>query len=120
LFGIRILLVGLQPLLSDLLERSLRAQHDFRIFGRCSEKDAVELARETKPDVVILATSTPRAVPHRIFEAHPSAKILCIETGSGRTSLCELIGDPVPEELVDVIRTAVTRLPRCHDETVRP
>jgi len=104
---IRILLVGLPPLVLDLVEPPLRAQHDFRIFGPCEEEAQLAVARETRPHVIIMAAPNARnADTHRFFDADPAVKVLCLETRSGRAFLYELLGDISSEELVEAIRRA--------------
>jgi hypothetical protein len=106
LAGIRILLVGLKPLLSDLLEPLLDAERVVAVFDRCAEHEVLRRTRDTRPDVVVFCTGTATVVPRCVFDAHPSAKIVCIETTSGRAFLQECIGDVAPRELVDAICSA--------------
>ena len=58
---IRILIADDHPLFRDGLRRLLQAEPGFEVVGEASDGDVlVDLARKTKPDILLLDLSMPR------------------------------------------------------------
>lgn len=113
-----ILLVDLSRLVGEMVERALVRTDDMGVVGRATaDDDLLELARKTKPDVVIVGlhdSELPRPCLDLLLE-RPRVKVLGIEERGGRAQLYELrpeqveLGEVSPEEIVHSIRAAVLR-----------
>src|SRR5436853_5635132 len=74
---IRIVIADDHPIFRDGLRRLLEAEADLKVIGEaCDGAEAVKLARQLKPDILLLDLAMPR---------HPGLEALR-ELGSGQTS----------------------------------
>jgi hypothetical protein len=109
--SIRVLL-ALDGLAADLLERRLEADEQFELVGRCSSPGRVlDAAMQTSPDFVVVPTPAAIEAPGTFdfFASADRVKVLTLETTGGRAFLTELIGDVSPDELATALRRAAER-----------
>ena len=110
LSSIRVLL-ALDGLSADLLERQLRNEIDFDLVGRTSPGDALTEARRFAPDFIVLPLTEDARLSDTVelLEAVPRMRVLALELAGGRSFLTELVDDVSPEELADALRRAAQR-----------
>ena len=99
-----------------MVEGAVARQKDMAVVGRAASLgDLLELARSTEPDAVVVGlhdSELPYACLELLLE-RPRVKVLGIAEQEGRAYLYELrpeqveIGEVSPDEVVDMIRTAV-------------
>ena len=103
-------------MLRDIIRQLLAAEDDLEVVGNLAEMDSVLALMSRVPvDVVILgcANSELPEAGLRLFDEHPSVRVLCVSADGRRTFLYELrphrvpIGEVSPEELVAAMRNAV-------------
>jgi two-component system nitrate/nitrite response regulator NarL len=89
---IRVGLVDQHPLFRDGVIFTLEAQPDMEVTGQgASVRDAVRIAQESKPDVIVLDTSLPGYDPdvlEAITQQHPSVKILILTVVADEEQVC--------------------------------
>jgi DNA-binding NarL/FixJ family response regulator len=112
---IRILLVGMPQLMSDIVEVELEAQPDMEIVAVLdSLSSLLGVARQTRPDVLVLSvggTSLPEECGP-VFAERPELRVLGIEQEAVEASLFELrprcvpLGAVSPADLAVAIRGA--------------
>jgi hypothetical protein len=103
-------LLAVDGLAADLLERRLREDADFDLVGRTVPAGALASARRTEPDFVVLPLACPPGEDAaELLDALPRMKVLTLEGASGRAYLTELVGDVSPDELADALRLAARR-----------
>lgn len=121
--SIRILLVDDHQIFREGLRALLEAQKDLAIVGEAREgREAVRLANELKPDVVIMDMSMPRLsgteATRQIVSACPKTKVLCLSMFADRrfvTAALEagatgyLLKDCTFEEFVQAIQSVHAR-----------
>src|SRR5437763_15230864 len=79
--GIRIVIADDHAIFRDGLRRLLATQEDFRIIGEASDgKEAIELAKELRPDVLLLDLAMPRVPGMEVLRelAHEQAAVRTI------------------------------------------
>src|SRR5438046_7286170 len=79
--GIRIVIADDHAIFRDGLRRLLATQEDFRIIGEASDgKEAIELAKELRPDVLLLDLAMPRVPGMEVLRelAHQQAAVRTI------------------------------------------
>lgn len=110
LSSIRVLL-ALDGLAADLLERQLRSEADFDLVGRTNPAAALSEAQRFGPDFIVLPLSADAPLDDTVelLEAVPRMRVLTLELAGGRSYLTELVGDVSPEELADALRRAAHR-----------
>jgi hypothetical protein len=110
LSSIRVLL-ALDGLAADLLERQLREEADFDLVGRTSPGAALSEARRFEPDFIVLplTADAPLNDTVELLEAVPRMRVLTLELNGGRSFLTELVDDVPPDELADALRRAAHR-----------
>jgi DNA-binding NarL/FixJ family response regulator len=101
-----------------MVEQAVERQSDMEMVGSArSVRDLVELARRTKPDVVVVGLEggeLPRDCLEVLFD-RPRTRMLGIEAHDGRAYLYELrpeqveVGEVSPSGVVETIREAVRR-----------
>ena len=104
-------LIALDGLAAELVERQLRSEADFEVVGRARGAALLDEARRMQPDFVVLplaAGGTP-CDPSGLFDVVRKVKVLTLEKIGGRAFLSELIGDVSPGELADVLHRAAAR-----------
>lgn len=87
--SIRILLVDDHQIFREGLRALLEGQKNFTVIGEAQEgREAVRLAKELKPDVVVMDVSMPRLsgteATRQIVSAHPDTKVLCLSMYADR------------------------------------
>jgi DNA-binding NarL/FixJ family response regulator len=101
-----------------MVERAVASQEDMAVVGRTTTLDElVELARATKPDVVVAGFHDSRLPPTylELLLERPRVKVLGLHEHEGQAWLYELrpdqieIGEVSPDEVVHTIREAAQR-----------
>ncbi len=85
---IRVLIADKHPLLRHNLIHSLQQHQDIAVIGEAADgKQALELARQTRPDVIILDAGIPQLncveLTTRITEEYPHTKVIGLWSGKG-------------------------------------
>ncbi len=125
---IRILVVDDQTLIRDGLVAILSLQSDFEIVGEAEDGiDAVQIARNTKPDVILLDMSMKRqdglATIPQLRESVPNSRILILSSFAEHTSVYQaiklgavgyMLKDTARIELLQAIRKAAKNEPTMH------
>lgn len=93
---IRILLADDHPLFRDGVAHSLEAEPGFQVIGQAgSGEEAVELARQTQPDVVLLDVSMPGiggiAAARAIAAELPATRIMMLTVAENREVLMDAL-----------------------------
>lgn len=115
----KILLVEEHQIVREGLRRILETQPDLHVVAETGDgKEAVALAAEIRPDVVLIEIHLPRLsgieVIRRIREAHPGARCIVLSTNQSRNRVREALmagaSGYLPKsegskELADAIRT---------------
>jgi len=105
--SIRVLL-ALDGLAGDLLERRLRRDATFDVVGRTHADLALAAAQRSRPDFVVIPISGGAADAVELLDAVPRMKVLGLETVDGRAYLIELLPDVSPDDLADALLRAAT------------
>ena len=115
--AIRILLVGMPQLMSDILEFELETQPDMEIVAvLASLSSLLRVARLTRPDIVVLGlggTSLPEECGP-VFAELPELRVLGVEQDAAEACLYELrphcvpLGAISPADLAAAVRTAAS------------
>src|SRR3954462_3635824 len=115
----RVLIVDDHPLTRDALA-SLLTQHDFEVVGEAADgEEAIEVARELQPDLVLLDLSMPgmgglAALPHLRIAA-PEAEVVMLAASVAEENLLAairagaagyLLKTEPPERIVEFLRGA--------------
>ena len=117
---IRVLLAEDHALVRDGLERLLGSAEDIAVVGAASDGvEAVELAREAEPDVVLMDLSMPNVdgieATRRITEHRPETHVVVLTSFSDRDRILAaldagavgyLLKDAEPDELIRGVRAA--------------
>ena len=115
----RILLVDDHPVVRAGLRRILAAEADLRIVGEAGEGcSAVKMAKELKPDVVVMDVCMPEmngiAATRLITDASSSVKVLCLSMHNEENVVDAvlhagasgyILKDEAPKTLVEAVRT---------------
>jgi len=112
---VRILLVGLPALLSDILSEALAREKDVEMLATAANREDLEtLVRRARPDVIILgqAGSDAAALAGGITQFAPSAAVIAIPPKGDRATLYKRGMDPL--EIPDVSTDALLRVIRDH------
>lgn len=103
-------LIALDGLAADMLERRLREETDFDLIARTSATHALEEAQRIAPDFIVVPIAADRRLDAvELLEAVPHMKVLALELAGARSFLTELVPDVSPDELVDALRHAAVR-----------
>lgn len=90
--NIRVGVVDQHPLFRDGVIFALEAQSDIEVVGQgASAADAIRMARESEPDVIVLDTSLPDSsldAIAAITQQHPSVKILVLTAVADEEQVC--------------------------------
>jgi DNA-binding NarL/FixJ family response regulator len=117
---IRVLLAEDHAVVRIGLERLLAGVEDIEVVGSAADgAEAVELAAQTRPDVVLMDLAMPvldgRRATRRIVEANPEVHVVVLTSFSDREQILEaldsgavgyLLKDADPDELIRGIRAA--------------
>jgi two-component system, NarL family, nitrate/nitrite response regulator NarL len=116
--SIRVLIVDDEPLFRQVLESLLDVEQGVEIVGKgANGKQAVKLAQELEPDVIVMDVSMPvmdgLEATREIRDQDPSARVLILTGGTNVTDVDKartagassyLTKDRIAAELVDEIR----------------
>ena len=109
--GIRVVFIGMSPMLRDIVSRAIGSEMDMDIAGELFPDSWAERLRALKPGAVIISLARGEAddVTSRLLEAAPNAKIVALSSDS-RSALCCVAGrhqrvlfDVSPQEIVEFI-----------------
>jgi DNA-binding NarL/FixJ family response regulator len=92
--AIRAVLIGMSPLLRDIVKQSVGGVSGMDIVGEFFAEEWTERVRALKPEVVIISLRHGEAddVASRLLETVPTAKIVALSSGN-RSALCCTIRD---------------------------
>jgi DNA-binding NarL/FixJ family response regulator len=108
---IRVVFIGMSPLLRDIVKQAIGSEIDMEIAGEFFADSWVERLRALKPEAVIitLAHGEGDDVTSRLLEAAPNAKIVALSSDN-RSALCCVAGrhqrvlfDVSPQEIAEFI-----------------
>jgi two-component system nitrate/nitrite response regulator NarL len=116
--AIRVLLVDDEPLFRQMLQSLLDVEHGVEVVGKAAHgKEAVKLAQELDPDVIVMDVSMPVMdgfdATREILEWDPRARVLILTGGTNATDVdsartsgaaAYLTKDRIAAELVAEIR----------------
>lgn len=103
-------LIAVEGLAADMLERRLQRETDFELVPRASAPQALAAAQQTTPDFIVVPLADDRRLDAvDLLEAVPRMKVLALELSGGRSFLTELVDDVPPDELIDTLRRAAQR-----------
>jgi len=110
---IRILLVGLPPLLRDILGEAFARETDVDVVASdATRADMESLARETHPDVVVSGVAAVDATTAGVIRRiTPSALVIAIAVNGDRATL---YGGDSPLEITDLSIDLLLRTIRAH------
>jgi hypothetical protein len=110
LYPIRVL-VALDGIAADLIERELRLDADFEVLGRTTVDALLDDARRTQPAFVVLplAENAEAYTTPDVFSVVQKVKVLSVERSGGRAFLTELVGDVAPADIADTLRFVSAR-----------
>jgi DNA-binding NarL/FixJ family response regulator len=108
---VRTILVGMTPLLRDIVRQSLDGKTNVEVVGEFKSDGWTERLRYLKPDVVIVSSRTNEAdeVARRLLETAPFAKVVVLSSDSRRASFMTMridrleLSDPSIQEIADFI-----------------
>jgi DNA-binding NarL/FixJ family response regulator len=111
---IRAVLIGMSPLLRDIVEQSISTQMDVEIIDEIFADDWGERLRSLSPDVVIISLGRNESddIMIRLLEIVPNARIVTLSHDSRQAIFCEMHTRPTvfpdfsPEEIVSLISRA--------------
>ena len=108
---IRVVFIGMSPLLRDIVKQAIGSEMDMEIAGEFFADSWAEHLRALKPEAVIisLAFGEGDGVTSRLMEAAPNAKIVALSSDS-RSALCcaagrhqRIVFDVSPQEIAEFI-----------------
>ena len=93
--GIRILVIDNHRVVREAICSLLRNEYDMDIVGEAEDgRTAVQLARELRPDVIIMETSMPNLngieATRQIVHELPDVKVIALSAHSDKRSVCEM------------------------------
>src|SRR3954467_11808226 len=100
-------LVAIDGLAGDLLERRLRRDVAFEVIGRTHAELAHPTAQRSQPDFVLIPFLAGAGDAVDLLDAVPRMKVLALETVDGRAYLTELLRDVSPDDVAEALRRAV-------------
>lgn len=110
--GIRAVLIGVPPMLRDIVKQCAGGERDFEIIGEFPAGDDSEELRLLKPEVVIVSLAGEEAddVASRLLETAPQAKIVALYPDNRKALCCmmrphrKVLCDFSPREIGEFIR----------------
>ena len=106
LSSIRVLL-AVDGLAADLLERRLRDDVEFDLVGRTHASLALEAAQRFRPDFIVIPfLPGGQDDTADLLDAVPRMRVLSLQSKQGRAYLTELFDDVAPDDLADALRRA--------------
>jgi hypothetical protein len=109
--GIRVVFIGMSPMLRDIVSRAIASEMDMDIAGELFADSWAERLRALKPGAVIISLAHGEGddVTSRLMEAAPNAKIVALSSDN-RSALCCVAGrhqrvlfDVSPQEIAEFI-----------------
>jgi DNA-binding NarL/FixJ family response regulator len=90
--AIRAVLIGLSPLLRDIVKQSVAGVRDMDIVSEFSADEWTERLRALKPEVVIISLRRGEAdhVASRLLGTVPTAKIVALSSDNRRALCCTI------------------------------
>lgn len=113
---IRVALVGLPPLLHDIVIRLVADQSDLEVVGQYRQYEELFVSdNESAPDVIVIGIGDGdvNGICGRLLAQHPQVKIVAVGGEGRRVFLYDLrphkvaVGEVSPEELLQAIRISV-------------
>jgi DNA-binding NarL/FixJ family response regulator len=108
---IRVVLIGMSPMLRDIVKQAIGSYSDIEIAGELFADGWAERLRALKPEAVIISLARGEGddVTSRLMEAAPNAKIVVL-SADNRSALCCAAGrhqrvlfDVSPQEIAEFI-----------------
>lgn len=108
--GIRVVFIGMSPMLRDIVSRAIGSEMDMDIAGELFLDSWAERLRALKPGAVFISLAHGEGddVTSRLMEAAPNAKIVAF-SADNRSALCCAAGrqrvlfDVSPQEIAEFI-----------------
>jgi DNA-binding NarL/FixJ family response regulator len=108
---IRVVFIGMSPLLRDIVKHAIGSEMDMEIAGELFADSWAEHLRALKPEAVIisLARGEGEDVASRLLEAAPTAKIVALSSDNRSALCCEsghhqrVLFDVSPREIAEFI-----------------
>jgi len=90
--GIRAVLIGVSPMLRDIVKQCVGSERDIEIIGEFLADDDREPLRLLKPEVVIISLARGEAddVADRLLETAPTARIIALSSDN-RVASCRMM-----------------------------
>ena len=112
--AIRTVLIGVPPMLRDIVKQCVGSERDIEIVGELLAEDDKEPLRVLKPEVVIvsLARGDAEDVPNWLLETAPYAKIVALSPDNRKALCCTMqphrtvLLDFSAQQIADFIRGA--------------
>jgi DNA-binding NarL/FixJ family response regulator len=108
---IRVVFIGMSPMLRDIVKQAIGSERDMDIAGEFFADSWAERLRALKPEAVIISLARGEGddVTSRLMEAAPNAKIVALSSDN-RSALCCTAGphqrvlfDVSPQEIAEFI-----------------
>ena len=90
---VRVVLIGMSPLLHDIVKQAIGSDRDMEVVGEVFADGSRDRLRALRPDVVIVSLARDQGddVTNELLEAIPTAKIVALSFDN-RHALCRMAG----------------------------
>ena len=109
---IRVVFIGMSPMLRDIVKQAIRSERDMDIAGELFPDSWAERLHALKPGAVIISLAHGEGddVTSRLMEAAPNAKIVALSADNRSALCCEagrqrVLFDVSPQEIAKFIST---------------
>jgi DNA-binding NarL/FixJ family response regulator len=110
--GIRVVFIGMSPMLRDIVSRAIGSEMDMDIAGELFPDSWAQRLNALKPGAIIISLAHGEGddVTSRLMEAAPNAKIVALSADNRSALCCEaghqrVLFDVSPQEIAKFIST---------------